>query len=342
MPVAVGYYTRAAIAARNDRKLVIHSQNFSEQIEFRLDRLPSKGAGHWSDYVVGTAKMLEEAGNHLTGANLLLQGDVPMGAGLSSSASLEVVAGYALLDIAGLAIDRTKLALVCQRAENEFVGARCGIMDQFICSQGKLGHATLLDCRSLESRLLPLPENVRLVVCNTMIKHTISGGEYNHRRADCEAGMRLLSKHLPNVRALRDVTQAGLEEWGGTLPETIFRRCRHVLTENSRVQQAAAALERKDTKAFGNLMRQSQQSLRNDFEVSCSELDLMVRLAEEAEGVYGARMTGGGFGGCTVNLVEAEYVESFKHSVAEGYEDATRLKPEIYVCSAVEGVGPVV
>ncbi|MGA9541954.1 MAG: galactokinase, partial [Candidatus Sulfotelmatobacter sp.] len=200
------------------------------------------------------------------------------------------------------------------------------------------GHALMLDCRSLEHRLLPLGDEARLVICNTMVRHTISGGEYNRRRAECEAGVRCLAAHLPGVRALREVTLSDLAAYGGDLPETIVRRCRHVISENSRVLQAASALERRDLETFGVLMRESHISLRDDFEVSCAELDLMVDLADQAPGVYGARMTGGGFGGCTINLVRKDCVTEFKARVDDGYRRSTDREPEIYVCSAANGV----
>jgi galactokinase len=353
MPAAIGFSTRVSVAPRPDRKLVIRSENYSEQVEFDLDHLPAARAGHWSDYVIGVVKMLMRSGKKLGGADLLVDGNVPQGAGLSSSASIEVAVGYALLDLADRGpdrsldppqiseadIDRTQLALLCQQAENEFVGARCGIMDQFIASHGKHGRALLLDCRSLDYRLLPLPDDLALVICNTMVKHSIAQGAYNQRRAECEAGARGLSKYLPNVRALRDVTPADLEAYGHELPETVLRRCRHVIGENARVLLAAAALERGDLQAFGTLMRESHRSLRDEFEVSCSELDLMVELAEQAEGVYGTRMTGGGFGGCTIALVQRAYAMTFQRKVQEGYERLTGCKPEIYVCSAADGAG---
>ncbi|MBZ5665378.1 MAG: galactokinase [Acidobacteriia bacterium] len=346
MPAAIGFHTRIAIAPRSDRKLVVYSENYSDQVEFDLDHLPAKCAGHWSDYVVGVVKMLVHAGKELRGAHLLVDGNVPQGAGLSSSASIEVAVGYALLDLAnpaieGESLDRTKLALLCQRAENEFVGARCGIMDQFVSSHGERGKALLLDCRSLKYRQLPLPDGVALAVCNTMVKHSIAQGEYNQRRAECEAGVRGLSKHLPNARALRDVTPEALEAYGEELPDVVRRRCRHVIGENARVLQAASALEIGDLAAFGKLMRESHRSLRDDFEVSCAELDLMVELAEQVEGVYGTRMTGGGFGGCTITLVRADCVEAFQQTVRQGYERGTGCRPEIYVCSAADGVGRV-
>jgi galactokinase len=313
--------------------------------------LPATGAGRWSDYVIGVVEMLIRSGRKLGGANLLVDGNVPQGAGLSSSASIEVAVGYALLDLAGQAmeptktdrseIDRTQLALLCQQAENEFVGARCGIMDQFVASHGKRGQALLLDCRSLEYRPLPLPDDAVLAICNTMVKHSIAKGEYNRRRAECEAGVRALSKYLPQVRALRDVTPENLERYGHDLPEVIVRRCRHVIGENARVLKAATALERGDLPAFGNLMLESHRSLREDFAVSCSELDLMVELAGQVDGVYGTRMTGGGFGGCTIALVQAGCVEAFQRTVREGYERSTGRKPEIYVCAAAVGASRI-
>jgi galactokinase len=199
----------------------------------------------------------------------------------------------------------------------------------------------LLDCRSLEHRLLPLPNDVSLAICNTMVKHSHAGGEYNLRRAECEAGVRSLSKYLPKVRALRDVTPEDLETYGRELPDVILRRCRHVVSENARVLQAAAALELRDLQAFGNLMLESHRSLRDDFEVSCYELDLMVELSENVEGVYGTRMTGGGFGGCTIALVRSDCVETFQKTVGGGYERSTGCKPEIYICTAADGVSPV-
>ncbi len=351
MPAAIGFSTEVAIAPRSDRKLVIHSENYSEQIEFDLDHLPAARAGHWSDYAIGVAIMLERSGKKLGGINLLIDGDVPQGAGLSSSASLEIAVGYALLDLTDSAIDhpaidqtnidRTKLALLCQQAENEFVGARCGIMDQFVVSHGRRGNALLLDCRSLEYRLLPVPEGTSLAICNTMVKHSIAKGEYNQRRAECEAGMRALSKYLPHARALRDVTLQDLEKYGHKLPDVGLRRCRHVVSEDVCVQQAAEALERQDLPAFGKLMLESHRSLRDDFEVSCTELDIMVELAEKAEGVYGSRMTGGGFGGCTITLIKAECVDRFQQIIQQGYERAIGCKPEIYICTADDGVGRI-
>ncbi len=338
MPAAIDLYTQVTITPRDDRKLLIHSESFSDDVEFDFDDPHPIASGHWSDYVCGVAVTLERAGFSLKGAALEIRSTVPIGAGLSSSAALEVAAGYALLDNSAIQIDRTELAKLCQRAENEFVGMRCGIMDQFIACFGQAGHALMLDCRSLDYRLLPLPPGVRLVICNTMIRHELAASEYNNRRSECEAGVRNFAKFVPSVSSLRNVTLNDLEGYGRDLPEVIYKRCRHVVTENARVVEAAAALEQSDLQAFGDLMAASHRSLRDDYEVSCAELDTMVDLATQVEGVYGARMTGGGFGGCTINLVKADRVAEFTKDVARGYEQATGVVPEIYVCSTADGV----
>ena len=341
MPAAIGFSTWVTSAPRTDRTVSVFSENFSEQIEFELDDESPRAQGHWSDYVKGVAITLERAGHRLRGAELRIRGEVPIGSGLSSSAALEVASGYALLTNSGLAVDRRELAEICQRAENEFVGMRCGIMDQFISCHGQPGKALLLDCRSLEYKTLPLPESARLILCNTMVKHSLATSEYNARRRECEAAVNHFAQFRPDVRALRDITEADLELYGRDLSDVIYRRSRHVITENDRVCAAAAALEKDDLVTFGQLMNSSHRSLRDDYEVSCKELDLMVELARQVRGVYGARMTGGGFGGCTVNLIDAENVDEFKEAVATGYKQATGLAPDIYVCSASKGVEEV-
>ena len=337
MPVALDFSTWAKVSPRADRKLQIHSDNFGDEVEIDLDDQQLAARGHWSDYPIGVAVELERAGHRLRGAKLEIRGEVPIGSGLSSSASIEVATACALVGNSELEIDRRKLALLCQRAENEFVGARVGIMDQFISLFGQEQKALLLDCRSLEFRLLPLPDKVRLIICNTMVKHELASSAYNERRAQCEAGVKHLAQFFPYVRALRDVSEEQLEQHRSSLSDVVYRRCRHVITENARVLSAAEALERGDLDRFGDLMGQSHRSLRDDYEVSCAELDLMVQLAQKVDGVYGARMTGGGFGGCTVNLVRDEQVEEFQRSVAPEYERVTSLRPEIYICSAANG-----
>ncbi len=337
MPAAVDFSTWVAIAPRRDRKLTVRSENFSETAELDLDKTPAHGTGYWSDYPFGVAVTLEQVGYRLGGANMLVRGEVPIGSGLSSSAAIEVATGFALLDSFEAKLDRLELARVCQQAENEFVGMRCGLMDQFISCFGEADHALMLDCRSLEAQQLALPEEVKLVVCNTMVKHELATSEYNARRAECEEGVSLLAREILELRSLRDLSMNDLERLASELPEVIYRRCRHVVSENHRVIEAAAALRGGDLSVFGKLMAESHRSLRDDYEVSCKELDTMVNLANDAEGVHGARMTGGGFGGCTINLVEINCVDQFKQSVASGYAEAIGREPEVYICLAAQG-----
>jgi galactokinase len=341
LPAGIDLSCWAAASRRDDGKLVIYSSNFGELVEADLGAQTLRPSGKWSDYALGVAWSLQQSGYRLRGANLYIRGDVPIGAGLSSSAAIEVCVGYALLDLSGHAIDRARLALSCQRAENEFVGMRCGIMDQFVSCHGRAGHAVLLDCRSLDYRLVPLPSEVQLVICNTMVKHKLGTSEYNTRRAECEDGVRRLADVLPHIRSLRDLTLPELERHRDRLTQTIYRRCRHVVTENDRVQKLAAALQSGEISALQQLTADSHRSLRDDYEVSCAELDLMVDLACRQKGVLGARMTGGGFGGSTINLVRTADSLEFQRSVAAAYHAATGLSPDIYVCEASQGAGSV-
>jgi galactokinase len=337
MPAAVEFSTTVAVTPRPDRMLGMHSANMGERREFALDDPAAQPAKDWSDYVRGVAVILERLGHRLHGSDLEIHGDVPMGAGLSSSASIEVATALALMGVSRLSLGMKEVAELCQRAENEFAGSRCGIMDQFISCFGKAGHALLLDCRSLEYRQIPIPGGVRLVICNTMVRHQHASGEYNSRRADCEAGVRYFASLLPHVRALRDVTLADLDRYSDGLGEPVNRRCRHVVSENARVERAAQALEHNDLDTLGTLMAESHRSLRDDFEVSCPELDLMVDLALASPGIRGARMTGGGFGGCAIGIVDRERVDEFVKNVGEGYRNATGTTPELYVTSAANG-----
>jgi galactokinase len=338
LPAAIPLTTKVGFRPRSDGRLALYSENYTERITFELGDLPSKSHHHWSDYVVGVARKLQESGIRLAGADLLIVGNVPQGAGLSSSASLEVAICFALLEISGEKMTGANMAKLCQSAENDFVGARCGIMDQFVSVHGKRDHALLLDCRSLAYEQRPIPDNVRLAICNTMVRHALASGEYNERRRECEEGARFFAKKIPAVGALRDVALDDLSKYGDGLPRMVRKRCQHVITEIARVGEAAEALRQKDTVRFGRLMRESHASLRDDFEVSCRELDIMVELASEVPGVFGARMTGGGFGGCTINLVESDQVEAFESKVTEGYEKAVGIRPEVYVCTAADGV----
>jgi galactokinase len=340
MPAAIEFYTYVAASPRSDRKIVVASENFAESVEFDLSTLREGSTGHWSDYVRGVAAMLDAEGG-IAGANLLIHGEVPVGAGLSSSAAIEVATAFALLSVSGRELDRVRIAQLCQKAEHDYAGTKCGIMDQYIACFGREGRALLLDCRSLQHELLPLPDGVRVVICNSMVKHALVAGEYNARRADCAAGVEYFAKHFPDVKSLRDVSFEQLERFGNGLPAVIFRRCRHVVTEIARTIEAAAALRTQDVKHFGKLMGESHRSLRDDYEVSCSELDLLVELANNIPGVYGSRMTGGGFGGCTVNFVSDNAVTDFEQSIKKDYTAKTELVPDIFVTAAAEGAGPI-
>jgi len=338
LPAAVDLACWVAAARRDDGKVKIYSANFQESVESDLSRRAQR-SGKWWDYPIGVAWALQEAGHRLQGADLYIRGDVPLGAGLSSSAAIEVSVGYALLDLSGHTIDRMRLALACQRAENEFVGMRCGIMDQFIACYGQAGHAVLLDCRSFEHRTAPLPGGVQLVVCNTMVRHNLAASEYNTRRKQCEEGVSRLAQMLPGIGSLRDVSLPDLERHRNRLSGIVYRRCRHVITESDRVQRFASALDRGDTSSLKRLMADSHRSLRDDYEVSCAELDLMVDIASQQKGVLGARMTGGGFGGSTINLVETAHARDFASSVASAYRAATGKNPDIYLCQAAAAAG---
>jgi len=341
MPAAIGLCCWIAASRRTDRRLVLHSENLAASSDVDLSSPSLSPAGSWSDYAAGVAVMLARAGFEPCGANLLISSDLPIGAGLSSSAAFEVATACALLDLSGLSVDRRRLARLCQQAENEFAGVRCGVMDQIASLQCRAGHFLLFDCRSLEFEQVPLPDGVSLVVCDTGVKHKLAAGEYNQRRSDCEDAVRRLAAVLPGIRALRDVSREQLERHKSVLPERTYRRARHVVLENARVVQAAEALRRGDLARLGALMEESHASLRDLYEVSCAELDLMVELARRQAGVLGARMTGGGFGGSTVNLVATQCAEEFTRQVAHAYEEATRIRPEIHVCATADGAGLV-
>jgi galactokinase len=342
MPFAIDRETLTAGAARTDRVINVHALDIEEQASIDLNSRPVKRRGTWLDYVEGTARNLVSQFGLAKGADLVFSSTVPIGGGLSSSAALEISIGFALLSLAGIEIDRRELALAAQSAEHDFVGIRSGIMDQFTSCFGHAGHAMLLDCRSLEITQIPLAiEGTMLVVCDTGVKHELASSEYNCRREECEEGVRLLSPKMPGIRSLRDVTQANLEAHASDLPETILRRCRHVVTENERTLAAARALQNQDAKTVGKLMYGSHRSLRDDYEVSCPELDNLVDAANNVEGVFGARMTGGGFGGCTVNLIAKESFERFRKDVSRTYANSFQIVPEIYAFVAADGASEV-
>jgi galactokinase len=339
LPMAIDRRTYVAIAPTEDRRVRVASMTLKDEVQFALDQPDSFPAHEWAKYVAGVAWTLQRRGVALKGADILIDSDVPIGGGLSSSAALEVALGKALTTIATSTIDPKELALAAQKAEHEFVGARVGIMDQLAVTLGRKHHALLIDCRSLETKQIALANlNAAIVVCNTNVKHELASSAYNQRRLECEQGVELLRSFLPDIQALRDVSVAQFEKHEDELPEPLRRRCRHVITENARTLKAAEALERGDRETLGELMHESHESLRTDYEVSCRELDLMVEIASRHDGVLGARMTGGGFGGCTINIVRNDELRSFAKTVGEEYRAATGSDPNVYVVKADDGV----
>jgi galactokinase len=342
LPVAIDRATFVAAAPRRDRRVRVRSLDLDAAAEFDLDRPGPPRRSGWLDYVEGVAVALERRGLRLAGADLLLQSEVSIGGGLSSSAALEVSVGLALAAVSGREIDATELALAGQAAEHDHVGIQSGIMDQLTAVRGRAGHALLLDCRSLESEAVPLAlPGTSLVVCDSLVRHELASSEYNTRRSECERGAVLLARELPGVRALRDVTVEQFAEREHLLPEPIRRRCRHVIAENRRTLAAAGALAAGEDAVIGRLMAESHRSLRDDYEVSCPELDLLVALAREIPGAAGARMTGGGFGGCTINLVRRDAVAAFRERIMREYARRTGREPVVFAVESSNGASEI-
>ncbi|MDR3723685.1 MAG: galactokinase [Terracidiphilus sp.] len=336
MPVAINFATLAAISPSNDGKITIYSENYSEEKVFDAAATPVR-ANHWSDYPLGVVSILKGEGHTIPGFNLSIWGDVPLGSGLSSSAALEVATLLAITSLIGVTYPGPVLAKLGQRVENEFVGANCGIMDQFISANGKANHALLLDCRDLSYKLAPIPANVALVIANTMVKHSIIGGDYKTRRAESEAACAIIDSHRGPVPFLRDATLEDLEKWGNEMEPKSYLRAKHVISEDLRTVAACDALLKGDVKEVGRLMAEAHRSYSKDFEGSCVEADAMVDMAQDLPGLIGARLTGGGFGGCTVNLVEQSQAAAFAEALASRYEAKTGIKPEIHICFASDG-----
>jgi galactokinase len=336
LPAAIDRATAVAVGAREDDRLVMNPGS-AQDASFSLARLYPSDRRAWTDYLTGVASLLQDRGVHLCGANMYVYGNVPRGAGLSSSAALELAAAFALIELNGLTIPPVDTAKLCQRAEHEFAGVKCGIMDQFISCLGRRNHALMLDCRSLAYEHVPIPPGVELIVCDTGVKRALAGSEYNRRREECNTGVRILSGKLGGVTALRDVSPALLHDLQELLDPVVRRRCMHVVTENDRVERSAKALREGNLSEFGKLMYDSHLSLRRDFEVSCTELDLIVDLCAASDGVYGARMTGAGFGGCAICLTKEGFTEGVIERLNAAYPGKSGRKASVYVCSIDNG-----
>lgn len=337
LPAAIDRGIDFAGRRRADRRVRAHAVDFRDSVDFALDDIQKDAGRPWSNYLRGVSKLLEADGHRLSGADVVFGGDVPREAGLSSSAALEVAAAAFWNRLLSLELDPVYVVKLARRAENEFVGVPCGIMDQFVCALGRRDHALFLDCRELKYRHVPLQSAVKIVVCNSGVKRALAQSEYSVRLRQCRQAVARIAGTGLAVNSLRDVEPADLEAASGVLDELLLRRARHVVTENQRVLQAVKVLASGEIESFGKLMNASHLSLRDDYEVSSKELDVLVELAWKQPGVLGARMTGAGFGGCTVNLVRSEAAAAFAEAVEKGYQEALGLKAEVYTCQASDG-----
>jgi len=337
LPCAINYRTLISCAKREDNQVrVIAADYHNQQDIFSLDKpIVPHPSLPWANYVRGVIKHLQALGHHFHGADLVISGDVPQGAGLSSSASLEVALGKAFQVLYQLPLDGRQIALNGQAAENQFVGCNCGIMDQLISALGEKDNALLIDCRSLDTHPVPLPPGAAVVIINSNFRRTLVGSEYNTRRAQCEAGARFFGK-----KALRDVDLATFEARQQQLDPVVARRVRHIVTENQRTLEAADALASGDLIRMGQLMAESHASMRDDFEITVPQIDTLVNIVKSTIGEHGGvRMTGGGFGGCVVALIPDTLVEEVRRAVREEYEICTGIKETFYVCTASQGAG---
>jgi galactokinase len=345
LPAAIDRATYVAFSPASTDQTTLVAADFGEEAQFTAKTLSAKTQPdgsplpEWAHYPAGTAWALAQAGLAIPAMQAAFSSDIPRGSGLSSSASIEMAFGVAWSKLGGWSLPPMQLARLGQQAENRYVGVNCGIMDQFASACGEAERLMLLDCRSLEYRSLPLPENTVIVVADTTVRRKLTSGEYNDRRAACEEAVRLLALELPGLKSLRDVSVETFNRLSHKLPLTVGKRARHVVEEIERTRLAIPLLEQKKTREFGLLMNACHVSLRDLYEVSVPELDTMVEIAQPLPGCFGARLTGGGFGGCTVNLVASDRAEAFALALGPEYERRTGLHPEIYICQASQGAG---
>jgi len=341
LPLAIDRSVILAARARRDRRVILHALDLDDRAEFDLDNLSPSCQQPWSNFHSGVAHVLQARGYILGGLDVVLTSNVPMGSGLSSSAAVEVAMAFAMRSMFDLDVSLAELAEVGQEAEHTYVGMPCGIMDQFISALGREGQAMLLDCRDLHYEYVPLPRDVRIVVCDSGVRRELADSEYRVRRAQCEEAVDLLRAELPGIRALRDVTVDQLTQISGLLPAVILKRARHVVRSTARMLDAVSMLRRGHIVAFGEAMNACHASLRDDYEVSCPEADALVQAAMEVDGCFGSRITGAGFGGSTVSMVRAEAVDEFQQHVRSRYRERVGRETTVFVCRATEGVGLV-
>jgi galactokinase len=343
LPAAIDRATYIAFSQSDSGQTRLVAADFDQEASFSPQTIPSKiqtdgsPLPEWAQYPAGVMWALHESQLAIPGLNAVYASDVPRGSGLSSSASVEMTFMIAWQTLGGWKLSSMQRALLGQKAENQYVGVNCGIMDQFASACGVENKLLLLDCRSLEWKTIPLPEDLSIVIADTKVRRALTSGEYNKRRAACEAAVQSLKEDLPEIRSLRDVSVEDFNRFAGKLPEVVSKRARHVVEEIERSKQAEALLEAGNIQHFGELMNECHVSLRDLYEVSCPELDVMARIAQPLDGCYGARLTGAGFGGCTANLVAREKADEFSQYLAKGYQAETGYAPEIYITRASNG-----
>lgn len=344
MPAAIDHYVRLAAKPRTDRLVWLKALDFQGEVVFSLDRLEERAdvsgqpLPQWALYPAGVAWSLQAGRLQLNGLEAIYSSDLPIGAGLSSSAAVELAFAVLWQEMAEWRLDRMQLAQACQFAENRYVGVNCGLMDQFACAHGVARHALLFDVRMLSWQPLPLPMDTAIIIADSGINRTLAGSAYNQRRRDCEQALELLRERIPDIQSLRDVSLDQFETHHAVLPEVLRKRARHVIEEIERVKQASYRLVQNDAAGFGRLMVAGHQSLRDHYEVSLPELDALVEIAMNLDGCYGSRLTGAGFGGCTVSLVKKDSAEEFTRILSDNYLSKTGMSANIYICQPSRGV----
>ena len=336
LPTTTAVYTWIAASPRTDRTITVKSLNLDDEHSFDLDDIKRSEKPEWFDYIKGVAALLQLSNIRLQGADFVIDSDIPIGGGLSSSAALEVVFATGFLDIANASMSKAEISQLCQRAEIEYAGVNCGVMDQFAITSCKHGNAVLLDCRSLEAKHVRLPDSICFLITDSGVKHKLPEGEYNQRTEECAIATKLLAEKFSELKALRDLDSRDLEGCRTLLGDTLYRRCRHVVSENQRVLDACTALQCADATKLGELISESHTSLKHDFEVSCDEVDSLVNIADSCDGVLGSRMIGAGFGGCVLSVTEKDKIESAISQISKDYEKVTGCEPWMHIVTATD------
>jgi galactokinase len=341
LPAAINKAIYLGVSQRADDEIHLVSVDLNESFTGSVHKLEKEGQ-HWTLYILGVVEQLQKAGKTVGGFNLVFSGDIPLGAGLSSSAALECGVAFGLNELFSLGLDRVSMVKMAQAAENEFVGVKCGIMDQFASMMGRKNAVIQLDCRSLDYTYNPIEmAGIEIVLFDSRVSHSLASSEYNTRRSQCEQGVKLIQTKYPEVKNLRDATQDMLDELVKDQDPVVYRRCRYVVQENRRLLEGCEDLKRGDVAAFGKKMFATHEGLSKNYEVSCPELDFLIDCVKDQPAVLGARMMGGGFGGCTINLVKKEAIPQLIEEVSAKYETKTGQKPKVYVAETEAGVGIV-